>query len=191
MNIEEAIIKRRALYPEIYKVDAPIPVAVLEQMLHLANHAPTHKRTEAWRFKVLHTDGSKANLGKILADGYKANTATESFSEKKYEKTLAKAQRSGAVIALCLERLEDSPVPEWEDLASLAMSVQNMWLFATSREIGAYWSSPKTIHSQAIREFLGLSESEKCYGFLYLGYHNLEALPAAIRSPWQGKTTWL
>ena len=47
-----------------------------------------------------------------------------------------------------MQRDPGERIPEWEELASVACAVQNMWLSATSYGIGAYWSSPKVYSIQ-------------------------------------------
>ena len=79
MNITEIIRKRRSVYPEIFS-DSIIKDEEIILMLENANYAPTHKLTEPWRFKVITSD-KKAELGKLLAETMKANTAPEQFSE--------------------------------------------------------------------------------------------------------------
>ena len=66
-----------------------------------------------------------------------------------------------------MQRDPNESVPEWEEIASVSMSVQNMWLMATNLKIGAYWSSPKLIDS--IGEFIPLDKGEKCLGIFYMG----------------------
>ena len=80
-------------------------------------------------------------------------------------------------------------VPEWEEVASVAMAVQNMWLGCTARGIGSYWSSPKTILNA--RDFLNLRDGESCLGLFYMGYPN-EGLKLPVkRSPIEDKVQWI
>ena len=45
-----------------------------------------------------------------------------------------------------MQRDPNESIPEWEEIASVSMSVQNMWLMATNLNIGGYWSSTKLIN---------------------------------------------
>ena len=45
-----------------------------------------------------------------------------------------------------MQRDPKESVPEWEEIASVAMAVQNMWLMAQELNLGGYWSSPLIIH---------------------------------------------
>ena len=66
--IEELIRQRRSIYPKQYN-DKPVERDVIVRLLQAAVHAPTHKRTEPWRFKVLRGD-SLRRLGEFLQAKY-------------------------------------------------------------------------------------------------------------------------
>lgn len=187
----QIIRSRRAIFPHSY-TNEKIPNSLIEELLENANHAPTHRLTEPWRFKVV-TGEKLGDLGDLLATLYKAKTEREehsNFSEMKYKKTAQKPRKSSHVIAICMNRDAQERVPEWEEIAATAMAVQNIWLSASAYGIGAYWSSPSTIHSPACRAFFNLKEAERCLGFLFMGYHQLPE-QAAKRTPIQEKIEWL
>lgn len=185
MDIHELIRNRRSVFPGFYS-DKPLEKAVLEQILEDSNWAPSHKLTEPWRYKVFRGK-AKEKLGVFLADWYKSNTPKERYSEKKFEKTLKKAKRSGAIIAICMQRDSEERVPEWEELASVACSVQNMWLSCTALGVGCYWSTPGSIHEYG--QFQKLEEGERCIGLLYMGYKGQD-MPDSKRGPIEDKVTW-
>ncbi len=166
-QISELIQNRRSVFPSMYQKEKTISKEIVLQILENANWAPTHKLTEPWRFKIFTGEALKS-LSAFMGDFYKKNTFHESFSEIKYKKTVIKPLQSAYVIAICMQRDETESIPEWEEIASVACAVQNMWLTAATYGIGAYWSSPKSIHHAA--EFLGLEEGQKCLGFFYMGY---------------------
>ena len=64
----ELIKKRRSVFPAQYTNQA-INKSEIEKILESANWAPTHKKTEPWRFKVF-LEKSKEELGKFLAKKY-------------------------------------------------------------------------------------------------------------------------
>ena len=87
-----------------------------------------------------------------------------------------------------MQRDPKESLPEWEEIASVACAVQNMWLTATAYGIGAYWSSPKSIYGSS--EFLGLKDGERCLGFFYMGYYHSKELKG-IRKPIEDKVKWM
>jgi nitroreductase len=177
---------RRSIFPKMYN-DTPISDAIIQEILENANWAPTHRLTEPWRFKVFR-GAARERLSQYLSDWYKANTPEDKFSDKKYEKTKNKPLQSDCVIAICMQRDPEERVPEWEEIASVAMAVQNMWLSCTAHNIGCYWSSPKSILQG--NDFLQLAEGERCLGLFYMGNHDLPELPGK-RTDIHEKTVWL
>lgn len=185
-ELHQLIASRRAVYPNAY-TGQPIGREVIEQVLENANWAPTHKRTEPWRFKVM-TGTARHRLSEYLASWYHEHTAAADFSEMKMKKITEKPLQSACVIAICMQRDPKFSLPEWEEIAAVACAVQNMWLTCTTLGIGCYWST----HDAAIDagEFLGCAESERCLGFFYMGYWAAEPAPGT-RQPVSGKTVWL
>jgi len=186
-QINELMRNRRAVFPSMYQQEKAIPKAVILQMLENANWAPTHKLTEPWRFKIF-TGESLNRLSDFMGDYYKNNTPPESFSEVKYNKTIKKPLQSACVIAICMQRDTQESIPEWEEIASVACAVQNLWLTATAYGIGGYWSSPKSIDSAV--ELLDLKEGQRCLGFFYMGYY-LESELTGRRKSIQDKIEWM
>lgn len=182
--IFDIIKRRRSIFPAQYN-DRPIAKSDIERILEAANCAPTHKRTEPWRFKVLQGE-SKNRLGLFLAEKYRSNDPNP--KDFKYRKILENPKRSGAVIVICMQRDPQGSLPEWEELASTAMAVQNMWLCCTEMGIGCYWSSPGLI--KYMDGFLDLKDGEKCLGFFYMGHYD-EEIPEVPRRPVIEKVTWL
>lgn len=183
-NIQQIIADRRSVFPRQYNSEE-ITRGEIEQVLKAANWAPTHRRTEPWRFKVVQGD-KKTELGQFLAEKYKLNAAK--FSERKYQGIAEKCEKSSCVILICMRKDLKERVPEWEELASTAMAVQNMWLTASELNIGAYWSSPPLI--KFVGEFTDLNEGESCIGFFYMGKYDGELMEGS-RENWEEKVEWI
>ncbi len=184
-TLQDLIASRRSVFPSQYN-DQPILEAEIKTILEAANWAPTHRRTEPWRFKVLQ-GAAKTRLGQFLAVKYKENSPK--FSELKHKKIALKMEQSAAIITICILRDPKESVPEWEEIAAVAMAVQNMWLTAHEMNIGAYWSSPSTI--KTMHEFFDFNNGERCLGFFYLGKYDQELAPGMRLSTIEKKTTWL
>jgi nitroreductase len=184
--INQLIRSRRSIFPKMYN-DQPVDRAIIEQLLENANWAPTHRLTEPWRFKVF-TGESLQSLGEFLAASYQATTPEEKFSERKFLKKKKSPQQAAAVIAICMQRDPEERVPEWEEIASVAAAVQNMWLTCTAYGLGSYWSSPKAIEQSG--DFLQLKEGERCLGFFYVGAYDPIDLDSP-RKPVSDKTQWI
>ncbi len=187
IDINGVIRNRRSIFPPMYN-DIPVPKEFIQTLIENANWAPTHRLTEPWRFKVVLGD-AKDRLGVFLSDTYTDITSNEDFSPFKHKKIIDNCKSANAVIAICMQRDPKERIPEWEEIASTAMAVQNMWLTCSANNVGCYWSSPGLI--KYVSDFFDFEEGERCLGFFYLGNYNQEDNMASKRSPAQSKTTWL
>lgn len=182
--IFDLIKNRRSVFPAQYNGKA-IAKADIKKILEAANWAPSHKKTEPWRFKVLQGK-AKEKLGLFLSLKYMESIAKP--KEMKVKKLIENPKKAGAIIAICMQRDPNECVPEWEEIAATAMAVQNIWLCCTEMGIGSYWSSPGLI--KYMDEFFEMNEGERCLGFFYMGYSDDE-LPEAVRGNIDDKVTWL
>jgi len=183
--IIDTIKNRRSVFPVQYNKEV-VTTQDIQQILEAANWAPTHKKTEPWRFKVFR-EASKEKLGTFLAEKYE-ETAVK-FSEFKCKKIAQKVQQSSCIIAICMQRDPDEALPEWEEIAATAMAVQNMWLVAHEIGVGAYWSSPALINH--LGEHISLNEGEKCLGLFYMGKYSEHILEGTRKSSIEEKTVWI
>jgi len=188
MHINDIIKNRRSIFPKMY-TGQPVSDDIIRQLLENANWAPNHRHTEPWRFKV-YTGDALARLGDKLAALYKRYTPAENFQQKKYKKIAQKPRQSSHMIVICMQRDPKESLPEWEEMCAVACAVQNMWLTVASYEVGGYWSSPKLIQKEEMRDFLGLKSDEKCLGFFYIGHYD-GAIPTSKRQPIEKKTEWI
>jgi len=163
-SFNNIVRNRRSVYPPMFKPDK-ISDETIIRILENANQAPTHKKTEPWRFIVF--SGKALNeLSHYSGEWYKANTHESKYSQLKYNKTKNKALQSSHVIAIIME-VHNDMLPEWEEVAAVACAVQNMWLTVTSMGLAGYWSTPK--YATEGGQFLNLNENQKCLGLFYIG----------------------
>jgi len=178
-----ALIKsRRTITPKDLSGDKLTHTEV-EMVLEAANWAPTHHRTEPWRYTVI--EGSEAITDYLdLAENYYSDNKEE-IPENEHEQFNAKmsgARSSWAqnvshlvVIGMARQALPDKKLPEWEEICAVASSVQNMHLALTSLGgTGGFWSSHTWCRrwrdSQDMRDFLGLKDEEdRVFGAFLMG----------------------
>jgi len=191
MNLEEisTLIKsRRSIYPAMYTGEK-IEDHVIHSILDNANWAPSHKKTEPWRFRIFSGD-SLVILSNYLGEYYSKNTSEDKFSALKLTKTKAKPIQSSHVIAICAKLGPEGYVPVWEEKAAVAMAVQNMWLTCASLQLGCYWSTPKSAIEG--RDIFQLEDDEICMGLFYIGIPKKIALKVpGERGPIQNKVKWI
>jgi nitroreductase len=157
----DVIRARRSVFPPLYTSDREVPRSIIEKILEAANWAPSHKKTEPWRFHVF-TGKSREKLGKFM--------------------------KAPVLIAIVMHRDLSANLPEWEDIAATACAVQNMALACTAEGLGSFWSTPRPALNADL--FLNLSENERCLGLFYIGYTEKET-PIGERGVVSAKTTWM
>lgn len=188
-SVSELLQNRRSLYPAQYSSD-PVDDSIVKEMLENANWAPTHRLTEPWRFVVFKGEGLK-RLAKFQSELYKEVTQKKgNFKEANFEKLAAKPMLASHVIAIGMKRDEKESVPVEEEIASVAMAVQNMYLTATAHGIGAYWGSGGVTYFEEAKEFFGLGPNDKLLGFMYLGNLKIDKWPKGRRKPIEEKVRW-
>lgn len=185
MDIFELIKSRRSVFPNQF-TGQPIAKNTLQKILETANWAPTHRKTEPWRFKVVQGQ-AKQKLAAFVADEMqKADPTLTSF---KLKNTLQKFEASAAVVVICMQRDPKESIPEWEEVAATAMAVQNLWLTCTAEHIGGYWSSPGVM--QQFHKFFKFHEGERCLGLFYMGYIAGNVSEGIRKTSIDEKTEWL
>ena len=122
--------KRRSVFPVQFNGEI-IDDLIIKEILINANTAPTHKITPAWLFKVFRKS-SKIDLANEILKLRFGEDVPE--NEKSY--LSINFHLSSHIICICLNRSDESFIPEWEEIAALAMSVQNMWLTCSANNIG-------------------------------------------------------
>lgn len=182
-EILKAIHYRRSVFQPAFTQEA-ISDADLLAILEAANAAPTHKRTQPWRFVVFRKEGLQ-RLGAELGRIYKEITPAEKYTELMEQNMAKKATQSNVALAIIVNYTGE--LPEWEELAATAAAVENLWLAAHSLGIGGYWATPGLINH--LGNFLNLEENQKCIGLFYLGHHASEAREP-VRTPIQDKIRW-
>ena len=188
MTITDIIKSRRSIFPKSYDPNREIPTELILEVLENANIAPSHRLTEPFYCEILR-GSSRQKLADFMMGDYVNNTPIDEQNEMKMQKIQDNPLRSAVVIALKIKK-HPHLLPEWEEVATVAMAVQNMWLTCTALGIGAYWSTPA---SMVVRggNFLKLAADEQCLGLFYMGYPKTNMpFPAPKRTPIAGKIIW-
>jgi nitroreductase len=187
-EILDVIKNRRTIYPENYS-SRVVQKDIIEKLLNSAIWAPTHGKTQPWRFHVFMEGGRTTlsnKLGSIYADLYKKDT----YNELKHKKLMNRPLLSSAIIAVSMSRDPSGKIPEIEEVEAVACAMQNMLLSATAYGLGTFWSSPKIIYTKEMNAFLELEENDQCLGLLYIGYPS-EEWPSGQRKPIEYVTKWI
>ena len=167
----------------------PVDATCLERMLEAANWAPSHGRTEPWRFTVF-VGEARRRLGETLAEAYRLMTPAERCDAAAMAVTRDRVLLAPAWISIGMEPDAVKHMPEWEEISAVAMAVQNMHLMACSLGLGCKWSSGALSRHPHVAQFLGLQPPAQLLGFLYVGTP-ATAWPRGQRRPIADKVTWV
>ena len=187
-QINELIKNRRSVFPRQYS-EKIIDKEVIDKILENANWAPSHGKTEPWRFFVFEGK-AKQKLGEFQSNLYKNVTAPDLFLQAKFEKLKNAPMKASHIVAIGMKRQETEKIPEIEEIEAVACAVQNMHLTATAYGIGGYWASGGATYTDEMKTFLGLGEKDKVLGFFYLGYPNGE-IQEGKRGAVEDKVIWV
>ena len=159
MDVDDAIRRRRT-----HKRFGPEPLAreTLEELFELARHAPNHRLTEPWRFRVLGPE----TLARLKQAGG--------------EKEAAKLERAPTIVC-ATARLTGDVLQDEEDLHATAAAVYAVLLAAEARGLAAYWRTPALLRTKQGREIAGLEDGERFVGLVYLGPRVAEPPPKERR----------
>jgi nitroreductase len=179
-EINRLMLTRRSVFPKDYTGEK-VSDHVIRQMLENAHLAPTHKRTEPWRFVVFSGEGLK-KLAAFQADCYqRVTTANGTFKEDRYQAMLTKPMQSSHIIAAGMKRAESKSVPEVEEMGAVFCAIENMYLTATAYGAGCYLSTGGITYFEEAKEFFGLTSEDKLLGFVHVG------VPASWPAGWKRK----
>ncbi|SFE62003.1 nitroreductase family protein [Thermoflexibacter ruber] len=187
-QINHLIRHRRSTFPRQYSGEK-VEKAIIEQILENANWAPTHGKTEPWRFFVFTGEGLQ-KFADFQAEMYQKFTPLEKFSPEKYEKMKQDPLKASHIIGIAMKRQKEGKIPEIEEVEAVACAVQNMYLTATAYGLGAYWSTGGVTYMEEAKEFFGLGEKDKLLGFFYIGKIATPS-PDGERFPISEKVSWI
>lgn len=187
---DRIVQRRRSFYPKDY-LPGRVDDAIIRRMLEHADRAPTHKRTEPWRFMVF-TGKGLDKLADFQASCYReVTTADGTFREDRYQSLLTKPREMSHIISVAMKRDAAKSVPEWEELGAVFCAVENMYLTATAYGVGCYLSTGGITPFEEAKAFFGLEKDDRLCGFLHVGLiapHDGKVTP---RRPLEEKVRWI
>ncbi len=177
MEVFEAIQCRRSIG---LVSDEAVSQEKIEKILEAGTWAPSHFRTEPWRYFVLTENGRKP-LGQALVEIAKKDMEDPSTetNQKKLEKIAEKPFRAPVIIVAAVEPSDQPRVIEQEEYGAVYASIQNMLLATHALGLGGFWRTGKPCYDPIMNNLFGLSEKGKVLGFLYIG--------VPTRTPPEGK----
>ena len=167
-----------------------IPDELVNQLLELTDWAPTHGRTEPWRYIVYSTEKMR-EFCKDHAQLYKENTPAEKFKEVSYNNLIQGSAGASHLIIAYMKRGGNPNIPEIEEVSAASASIQNLLLGAAAHGIAGFWSTSGMVHNDKFKDYFGLEQQDRVLGMLFLGYSD-EPLKEGKRSvPLSEKIKWM
>ena len=167
-----------------------IPDETINELLTLADWAPTHGRTEPWRFYV-YGGAALKEFGKTHADLYWQHTPEEKRQQTTYEKLLHNVDNASHLLITVMKRGENVKIPQLEEVAATSAAIQNILLGATVLGISSFWSTGGMTHSHALKDFLHLGPDDIIMGLIFLGYAEEPAKEGIRNIAISEKVKWL
>lgn len=181
-----ALANRRSFALKDITTD-PVDRDMIAQLLEAANWAPSHGKTEPWRF-VVYRGAARQGLSEAFGAAFRVlNPAQPAGSAGE----LAQSQRVWqAPVWIALGMQPSQKMPEWEDLIAFGSAVQNMHLMASALGLASKWTSGAAVLHPSVASFVGFAPDTKLYGFFYVG-HPAIAWPTGQRRPIAEKMRWV
>ena len=204
-SVLKLIKSRRSIFPKDFNGDA-VPREVLARAFEAANWAPTHGKTEPWRFVVF---SGRAGLARYEALKEAATRQQLASDPAALDAALAKMAKKSkelancsAVVGICVKRVKNAAgkmMPEWEESAATACAVQNFHLTLFAHGYHGYWSSGGVggwADEAAVRTALGMDgecdgQQDKVIGWFHVGASDKAASYRARRGAVEEKVTWI
>lgn len=182
------IIKNRRSVKPVKMNGKRIPDEQVRELLKLANWAPTHGRTEPWRF-IVYSGNKVKEFCRQHAELYRTYIPPEKFEQGNYDKQLHNGDLASHIIIAVMQRGSLPKIPALEEIAATAIAIQNILLGATAAGIASFWSTGGMVHHAAMKDFLQLRNEDIVMSLLYLGYTD-EQLEGKRQTGMEEKVTW-
>jgi nitroreductase len=165
-SIFEFLAARRSVKPDRLAEPGPTPEE-LRRILTVGARVPDHKKLTPWRFIVFEGDARKA-MGEVFAKACEKEER-QPPSPVRLELERGRFLRAPMVVAVISSIKSRPGAPEWEQILSAAAVCFNTCLAANALGFGTSWITEWIAYSQTVREALGLKDTERVAGFIYMG----------------------
>lgn len=150
-----------------------IDIDILKEIFTYGSYAPTHYMKEPWRIK-LYQDKGKKKLIQAIINSYIRIGMIKNIEEPKTTKMIESMTTFLDDIphhALVYFELEDNPVRNEEEYASVCAFIQNSQLAAWEYGIGMLWTITPYMHDPGFYKDVGLdSNVVKIAAVMQIGY---------------------
>ena len=152
-----------------------------DAILKIGTRVPDHRKLAPWRF-VIFEDKARADFGQHIASAFMADNPDAPADRAIFEG--ARLTRAPLVIAVISSPV-DCPrgTPKWEQELSSGAVCFNLCLAAQAHGFGAQWLTEWYAFDSRVNAALGLKESERISGYIYIGTPQMQATERLRPSP--------
>ena len=212
----QLLLSRRSIFPKDFS-GSSVPRGVIERALASATWAPTHGKTQPWRFVVFYGGDAVAHFETLKAAALQralvGSPDALASALQKMRRKAADVAKCGAIVAIVLKRVPNAKgvfMPEWEDMCAVACAVQNLHLHLTAEGYCGYWSSGGVggwAEDSEVRSLVGASGDttladgsgggggaavrDRIMGWFHIGASDAAGKYNARRDPIATKVTWI
>ncbi|MDX2201971.1 MAG: nitroreductase [Hyphomicrobiaceae bacterium] len=165
-EVLDFLLKRRSVKPAQLAEPGP-SAAELETILTAAARVPDHKKLAPWRFVVFEGQ-ARTDFGRVLLKACAAEDK-ETPSAVRLEAERSRLLRAPTTVAVISRHIPNPAAPEWEQLLSCGAACFNLCLAANALGFGTAWLTEWYSYSPHVRAALGLADTERIAGFIYIG----------------------
>lgn len=187
--LNSIIQNRRSVFPYQFEADQRVPDEIIRQILDNANRAPTHKKTEPWRFTVFTGEGLQY-FSKLQTELY-TRFAGDKFKQTKLQNLTNYPLMSSHVIAIGMKRNKENALPEIEEVIAIGCAIENMYLSVNAYELGGYLSTGGITYFEEAKPYFDLEPEDKLIGFFYIGYPATAPGTLSKRNSVEDKVKWV
>ena len=187
-ELSDIISQRRTIKPQQMNGKL-IEDDIVNQLLSLADWAPTHGRTEPWRFFVF----AQEKVKQFCTDHAAMHRAAhhEKSTDDVFQKLSKMGDSASHVILVAMRRGHLPKIPVIEEIAATAAAIQNILLGAQSLGIATYWGTGGSVLHNEMKDYVQLGEQDQVLGALYLGYADMPAKEGLRNIPMSEKVKWM
>ncbi len=185
MNDALQLLLERTSNPRLQE---PAPTSEqLDMLFRAAVRAPDHAQLRPWRFLVVEGQGL-VELGELYATAVQYCTPASTEEQLKRARNMPLRAPMIVVLIACLQ--EHPKVPEFEQIIAAGCAGHGILLAAQAIGLGAFWRSGELCENSIVAKGLGLKDTEKLIGFMYLGTPTQQAKAGVGPDPQQFVSHW-
>jgi nitroreductase len=166
-----SLLKTRRSFPSMNLVEPGPTPEQLTDLLTIASRVPDHGKLAPWRF-ILFRGDARAAAGEATAAVLKKNRPD--IDEKSLAHETNRFLRSPLVVAVVSRAAPHAKIPEWEQLMSAGAVAMNLIVAANAMGFATQWLTEWVTYDAEARRVLGLAETERLVGLVYVGTPNTE-----------------